>query len=150
MVRTEEKVVDAIEKEIRKKLKMKGLVLKDVKIVQEMDREIEGYSDMIPVGFNKKGEFYHNSSAIDEEGFRDLLSHVRKLVKEITHEMIKGNIRIAPSKNGQQTACDYCSYHSICQFDRMFEENAYKNIKKLSDQEVMEKIKQEEGGKDNG
>ncbi|QEK11420.1 helicase-exonuclease AddAB subunit AddB [Crassaminicella thermophila] len=142
MIKTEEKVIEVIEKEIRKKLKMKGLALKDTRIVKEMDRDIDRYSDIIPVGLNKNGGFYSNSSAVDEADFMDLIKHVQKLVQEITFEIMKGNIQIAPCKNGKQTACDYCSYSSICQFDTRLEENEYKNMKKLSDKEVLERIKE--------
>ncbi|TCO68996.1 helicase-exonuclease AddAB subunit AddB [Marinisporobacter balticus] len=144
MIKTEEKAIAFIEKEIRRKLKMKGLVLKDVNIVRQMDKDIEGYSDIIPVGLNKLGEFYSKSSAVDETTFMDLIKHVRKLVKEISYEMLKGNIQIAPCKNGKQAACDYCPYRSICQFDNLLEKNEYNNMKKLSDQEVIERIKDKE------
>ncbi len=150
MIQTKEKVVEVIEKEIRKKLKMKGLVLKDVQIVQKMDSEIEGYSDTIPVGLNKDGEFYDRSSVMIPEGFEALISHVRKLVQQIAHEMIRGNIQIEPSKNGQQTACDYCRYREICEFDSMFEGNVFKNTRKLSDKEVIERIMQEKEGDSDG
>lgn len=141
MIKTDEKAIDYIEKEIRRKLKMKGLVLKDVNIVRQMDKDIEGYSDIIPVGLNKNGGFYSKSSVVDESTFMDLIKHVQKLVTEITGEMLKGNIAINPCKNGKQTACDYCTYRSICQFDNLLEKNEYKNMKKLSDKEVIERIK---------
>ncbi|WP_129598188.1 helicase-exonuclease AddAB subunit AddB [Anaerophilus nitritogenes] len=152
MVKTEEKVKQIIEEEIKKKLKMKGLVLKDVNIVRKMDCEFEGYSQMIPVGINKKGEFYSNSSAVDEKTFKELIAHVKKLITEITYEIMKGNIEITPCKNGKQTACDYCQYLSICQFDTKVEGNDYKNMKKLSDDEVITKIKnvRDENGKLDG
>lgn len=144
MIKTEEKAVEFIENEIRKKLKMKGLVLKDVNIAYEMDKELGRSSDIIPVGLKKDGQFTSNSSAVDEETFMDLIKHVRRLVTEISYEMMKGNIKIAPSKNGQKTACDYCSYTSICQFDSSLEDNEYKNMKKLSNEEVLKRIKEEE------
>ncbi|WP_053955306.1 helicase-exonuclease AddAB subunit AddB [Inediibacterium massiliense] len=152
MVKTEEKIKEVIEEEIKKKFKMKGLVVKDIHIVRKMDCELEGYSQMIPVGINKKGEFYSNSSAVDEKAFKELILHVRKLITEITHEIMKGNIDIHPCKNGKQTACDYCQYLSICQFDTKVEGNDYKNMKKLSDDEVIVKIKnvRDENGKLDG
>lgn len=140
MVKTDEKGLDIIEKEIQKKLKMKGLVLKDVNIVKEMDREINGYSNIIPVGINKDNGFYSNSSVVDNEEFQGLILHVKKLIKEITREMLKGKVCIEPTKSGNQSACTYCSYRSICQFDIMFEENNHKNVKKFTDIEVLEKV----------
>lgn len=140
MVNTDVKVAETIEKEIRRRLKLKGLTLRDVRIVRELDQAIDGYSDMIPVALNKNGEFYKNSSAVDGETFTALIGHVRGLVREITHEMMKGNVRIAPSKNNKQIACEYCSYKGVCQFDNLFEDNQYRNIEKLSDEEVMKRI----------
>ncbi len=144
MVQTNEKIVDHIEKEIRRKLKMKGLVLKDVNIVREIDREIDGYSEIIPVGLKKSDEFYDKSSVLDYEEYMAILDHVRKLVKEISFEIIKGNIRIQPSKNGKQVACQYCSYQAICQFDQRFQDNTYQSIKNMSDKEVIASLMGEE------
>jgi ATP-dependent helicase/nuclease subunit B len=148
MVKTDEKVTETIEKEIRRRLKLKGLTLRDVRIVRELDKEIDGYSDIIPVAINKNGEFYKNSSALDGETFTALIEHVRGLVKEISYEMMKGNVRIAPSKNNKQVACEYCSYKGICQFDNLFEDNQYRNIEKLSDEEVMKRITPQRGEED--
>lgn len=150
LVKTDERVADAIEKEIRRRLKLKGLVLKDVRIVRELDREIDGHSDIIPVALNKNGEFYKNSSVLDEEAFIALLDHVRKHVRDITHEIIKGNIRIEPSKSNRQIACEYCSYKGICQFDQLFEDNQYRNIVPLDDEEVLRRIREPKGGEDSG
>ena len=150
MVKTDGKVIEIIEKEIQRKLKMKGLVLKDVNIIREMDREINGHSHIIPVGLNKDNGFYSNSSLVDYEEFHGLIQHVKKLVKEITMEMLKGRVCIEPIKSGNQSACSYCSYRSICQFDTMFEENNHRHMKKLSDQEVMEKILLQGGAATNG
>jgi ATP-dependent helicase/nuclease subunit B len=143
LIKTEEKVIEVIEKEIRKELKMKGLVLKDAQIVRKMDCEIEGHSEVIPVGLKKNGEFYSNSSAVADEEFASILKHVRKLLQEITYEILKGNIAIRPVKVGKRKACDFCDYHSICQFDSMFEGNSYQNRKILKDYEVMKRINKE-------
>ncbi len=140
LINTEEKVIEKVEKEIRKKLKMKGLVLKDTKLVKKIDKNINGYSEIIPVALNKNEEFY-NSSVLDEDNFSKLLAHTNELVKEICNEIICGNIGIEPVKNGNKKACEYCIYKSICQFDTLFSENNYKYYKKMKDEEVMSKIK---------
>ena len=140
MVKTEEKVIELIEKEIQKKLRMKGLVLKDVNVVKEMDHGIDGFSHIIPVGLNKENGFHSSSSAVDQQEFNALIEHVRRLVKEITLEMLKGKVRIQPMKNGNQSTCTYCTYRGVCQFDTLFEDNTYKHMKRLTDEEVMEKL----------
>jgi len=150
MVKTDERIVETIEKEIRKKLKLKGLVLKDVQIVRHMDREIEGSSEILPVSLGKTQEFHKWSSVLSHEGFHAVLKHVRNLVKEITGEIIKGNIRIEPCKNGKYTACSFCSYQGICQFDSLLEDNRYKQIKKMKDDQIMQILMQEEEMKSDG
>lgn len=52
---------DDIEKEILKKLKMDGLILKDARLVKSMDKEISGYSLIIPARMNKGDVFRRDS-----------------------------------------------------------------------------------------
>lgn len=141
MVQTDEKIIERVEEEIERQLKMKGLALKDTNIVRAMDRDIDKQSRIIPVGIGKDDKFYKSSSVLEEEGFFELLSHAQGLIKDISEEMLKGNIKIYPVKEGKKTACDYCSYKGICQFDTLFEDNQYHNIKKLEDEEVLERLK---------
>ncbi|MFZ5969583.1 MAG: helicase-exonuclease AddAB subunit AddB [Bacillota bacterium] len=144
MIKTEESIVEVIEAEIRKRLKMKGLALKDVRVVREMDQGIQGQSEVLPVGLKKDDTFFSTSSAASLEDFQQLIVHVERLIREISLEMMNGNIRIQPIKNGKATACQYCPYKAICQFDKLFEDNGYKNLKKLDDQEVLKRICEEE------
>ncbi len=146
MIKTTEKAVEHVEKEINKKLKMKGLVLEDINIIKKIDESIGKSSTIIPAGLTKSGELTKNSSALPEEDFKALLNHVRGLVKEIGEEMLKGNVKIEPFKKGKDTPCKYCTYTSICQFDNSFKENQYKNIKELKKDEVLEKIRKEVKG----
>ena len=71
------------------------------------------------------------------------------LVKDISEEMLRGNIRIYPVKQGKKTACDYCEYRGICQFDTLFEDNYYHNINKLNNDEVIKVLQSKQGVKDN-
>lgn len=145
MINTREKAVDKVEEDINKQLRMKGLVLKDINIIKKIDRDPGSYSSIIPAGITQKGEISKISSVLDKEDFGALLKHVKNLIKEIGQEIFKGNIKIEPFKQGQDTSCKYCKFTSICQFDSSFYENNYKYIKKLSDKEVLEKIKQDQG-----
>ncbi len=143
MIKTTQKAVEKVEKEINKKLKMKGLVLKDVNIIKKMDEEVGTYSDIIPAGITKANEVTKSSSALDKEDFKALLNHVRSLIKEIGEEILKGNIKIEPFKKGQSTSCKYCEYISICQFDSSFYENRYRYIRELKDDEVLNRIRKQ-------
>lgn len=140
-----------IENEIMKKLKLDGIILKDVKVIKAMDRDVEqnGKSLIIPASLNKSGEIGKRSSALSKEELKVLIKHVRNLIAEIAIEILKGNIKIEPCKIGDFTSCKYCQYITICQFDTKFESNSYRNIKKLTNEEVIEKITEGSRGENN-
>jgi ATP-dependent helicase/nuclease subunit B len=152
LIDTREQVAEAIQAEIRKKLKLNGLVLKDVNIVRCMDCNINGHSEVLPVGVKKDGSFYAYSSVLEEEEFFKLLGHVRRLIQDIGVEMLQGNIRIEPVKKGKQTACKFCPYDGICQFDNQLEDNGFRFIRKMDSEEVVKKLIEEsaEGGMGHG
>jgi ATP-dependent helicase/nuclease subunit B len=144
LINTQEQVADVIQGEIRKKLKLKGLVLKDVHVVQCMDRDINGYSEVLPLGIKKDGTFHSRSSVLEEEQFFRLLGHIRRLIRDIGDEMLHGNIRIEPVRKGKETACRFCPYDGICQFDSRLEDNGYRLIHPLKDKEVLRKIEEDD------
>lgn len=126
---------EEIEKAIMKQLRMKGLLLADVKLVKEMDRQIDGDSLIIPARINK-GDVLGRSSAATMEQFGVLRSHIRKTLMEIGEEIINGNVTISPYKNRTGTACSYCSYPSVCQFDPSVKDNSYRFLNEIKDDEV--------------
>jgi len=132
-----------IEKALMKELKMDGLLLADVKLIKEMDREIDGYSLIIPARINK-GDILGKSSAATLEQFELLKKHARKLLAEIGNEMMRGNISIKPYKKRGFTSCSYCRYTSICHFDTAFKNNTYTLLNDLKEQEVWEMMKIEQ------
>ncbi len=140
LVSSDEKVTEHIEREIARKLKMKGVVLKDVKVVRQIDRTINGHSEIIPVALNHEEVFYKNSAVLEEENFSALMNHIDNLLKQIAREMLQGQIRIEPVKNQGQKACTYCPYPSVCQFDHLLPENNYRTIKYLKNDEVIKRI----------
>lgn len=129
-----------VEKAIIKQLKMKGLLLADVKLIKEMDNQIDGYSNIIPARINK-GDVLGKSSAVTMEQFDSLRKYVRRLLQGIGEEMLKGDISIKPYKNKRTTPCLYCSYTSVCQFDPLLKDNKYKMINDKSDEEVWDILK---------
>lgn len=130
---------EEIEKEIMKKLKMKGLLLANEDIIKEMDREIDGNSNIIPARINKDGTI-GKSSAASKEQFDNLRSHVRGKLIELCQEMADGNISILPYKKKGHTPCEYCHLGSVCKFDPGIKENKYKLINDISDDEIWQLI----------
>ena len=141
MVPSDSMVLEVIEKEILKKLKMAGLVLKDVNIIRQLDREIHGYSDIISaVQLKNDGEISAKSNVLDEKEFTALIKHVDQKVKIFSEAILSGNTKIEPAKSGGNTACQFCKYKSVCQFDILFNNNRYRFIKSLDKTEVLNRI----------
>lgn len=128
---------EEIEKAIMKELKMKGLLLADVRIIKEMDTGMDGDSLIIPARINKGGELGRSSAATAEQ-FELAKRHVKKLLIRLGEEMLKGDISISPYRRKRMTACAYCGYLSICQFDTSLEGNSYRNLYDKKDEEVWE------------
>ncbi|WIV10639.1 helicase-exonuclease AddAB subunit AddB [Proteiniborus sp. MB09-C3] len=150
MIQSDEEDLEIIEKEIAKKLKLDGIMLKDINIVKAIDRDIEetNNSSIIPVSINKDGSFSKNSSVLDKEELNLLIKHVKGLISEIADEILKGRIKIEPCKTDKYVSCAYCEFSTICQFETGFEDNKYRSIKKLKDEDVILKIKEESGGEE--
>ena len=136
------KTEEELEDEIRKRFKMKGLVLADIKVVKMMDKTLEsGYSDMIPVYVGKDEQISEKlSSVATKEQFNLLQNYIIKVIKDISKEILSGKIDIFPYYKNKKTPCDYCEYKGICQFDKNKFHNEYNYILELKKEEVWEKI----------
>ena len=139
---------EEIQVEVLKKLKMDGLLLKNVELVKSMDRDMETYSLIIPAAFKKDGDFTSTSSVVTESQFELLRKYVNDKMIEICEEMLSGEIKIEPCKSSKVMYCDYCDYSSICQFDTSIKDNKYKIILKKKKDDLWEamanKVKIEE------
>ncbi|MEG0772790.1 helicase-exonuclease AddAB subunit AddB [Clostridium sp.] len=146
---------EALKEEMLKSLKMHGLIIKDLKVVKEMDKTIEegGASSVIPVTLKKakKGEDEpefsdRGTSVITYEGFKVLKRHMKENVVKICEDMLSGIIDIEPCKKTNSTQCDYCSYLSICQFDNTLGLNKYNTQRTKNKKEVLALIEEEAKG----
>ena len=133
---------------IRKQFKMQGLILADVNVIKMMDNKIEETrtSDLIPAGIKKDGEISERSTkAINSEQFKYLQKYMDKIIKQISEEILSGNIDLKPSYNTKvqkgKTPCEYCKYKSICRFDINNKGNTYSYIGTLNKDAILENIK---------
>ena len=137
---------EEIEEEIRKAFKMKGIILSDIKIIKMMDKSLEsGSSDIIPVTLDKSGNISSlRSSVITKDEFTLLQTKIKKLIKQISKNILSGNIEIKPTYNGKEkrSACEYCPYKTICGFNP--KENCYSYVPNKTKDEIFEDLKKEE------
>ncbi len=126
---------EEIEKAIMKELRMKGLVLADVKLIKAMDRELDGDSLIIPARINKDGSLGRSTAATQEQ-FKILRKHVRRTLTAIGSGILEGNVAISPYRKSTMTACTYCSYSSVCQFDTSVRGNSYRFLKEHKEEDL--------------
>ena len=138
-----EMTTEEVQEEVLDALKMKGLILKDARVVKAMDKDIDGYSLVIPAAFKTDGDFKANSDVVTEDEFTLLREYVNKKMIELCEDMLSGDVKIQPTKHSNRTHCEYCDFSAICQFDTSIKDNKYKIIMKKSESDIWNNIKKE-------
>jgi ATP-dependent helicase/nuclease subunit B len=134
---------DEAEKERAKRLRMKGLMLADTELARMMDAQVEqGASELLPFEIKKDGTLSSRSSVATADQFQLLTTYVRDTVKEISTRMTNGEIHIDPYSNGTMTACDYCSYKPVCQFDGETGGNSHRQLSKWNNKQIWSMLAQ--------
>lgn len=121
-----------IDGKILKELKMNGLVQAD----PELAKKLDGTLSSIPVSFNKDGSFRKNASVATKEQFFLLNKFVKKKIEQIRKDILNGNAEVSPYLLGKRDACEFCSFHSVCGYDRKLPGFAHRNLKVFSDKEL--------------
>lgn len=117
-----------------KQFRLEGLVRGEAEVVQLLDQQ-GGGTVMAPI-LNQDGRLRKGSPAVSEEQFELLLDFAAEKVKEIGFRTLKGEVQVAPYKLADSTACDYCDFPAVCQFDPLLVSNAYRVLPKLTGDEV--------------
>ena len=131
--------IEEIENEIRKKLRMNGIILSDVKLVKAMDTNMTSESNNINLSAKSDGTYTKMPVATKDE-LKNLCRHTKLLLKQFAEEILNGNIKNEPIKNKAKTPCAYCDYKTICNFDKELG-NRFKVINEMKNEEVFEQIK---------
>ena len=135
---------DEIEEKIKANFKMKGLILADIKVVKMHDNKLSsGASQLVPAYIDKSGNLSKKTNGITKEQFIDLQKYIDKTIKQISKEILRGDIDLKPYYKKGNTACKYCSYKAICGFKSGFCKNDYNYIGEESKEKILEKIRKE-------
>ena len=62
-------------------------------------------------------------------------------IKEISKEIMSGNIELKPYNKNGQTPCKYCNYKSICGFNTKQNGNKYNYIDKRTKDDIIKMMK---------
>lgn len=102
---------DKIKAEIIKSLRLKGIFLKDISILERMDKKISDSTnrmlDISKISISKGSE-----KALDYKEFEELSLEIKDILKNIGSEMLEGTVKIRPNKKCDY--CKYCKYINIC------------------------------------
>lgn len=136
------------EQELMKRFKMKGLLTADREVVSLMDTTLDkGYSSIVPVALKSDGSFYSSASVATPEQWGHLLSSVRSTISDIGTRITEGDVAIQPYRIQQETACTFCSFRPVCQFDEAVEGNGYNNLSKPGKDVIWDLLSRKGGDK---
>ncbi|KKM08757.1 ATP-dependent helicase [Clostridiales bacterium PH28_bin88] len=141
---------EELNKEIRKKLKMRGLVLDDPEVVELMHGGLSGRSDLIPVTVKKDGTLSQGkgSRVVTPEQVDMLLKFLHHRLRQLGRRITRGEAQVAPYRQGTRTPCTYCAFKPACQFDSLVEGNGYRFLRDAAEEFWWKKIAEVvEGGK---
>lgn len=147
-----EEIVDDQMRELERleKYKMGGLVTNERDILTAMDENllVENESSIIPVKFTKTG-ISANSKTVDQTALPKLQQFVIEKHRQAGDAIYTGTTEIAPFRLKKKTACDYCEYKAICQFDPS-DGQAYRELQSIPKKEIVSTILKECGMHDSG
>lgn len=135
-----------IDEEILKELKVKGVINNNKDIVQKLDNTGSDKSVVIPVSYNKDGNIRAAGNLMTQEQIDMVSQYVDELINSSMESILSGNIDVHPISKDGSVACKYCGFKAICGFDEKTPECKYHNLKKLSDEEVFERIRSKNNG----
>ncbi|KGR80578.1 helicase-exonuclease AddAB subunit AddB [Ureibacillus manganicus] len=135
-----------LEIERLRQYRMKGLLSEDPTALVLMDEELEvsGKSIIVPVQFKNDGSVYQrNSRVVQPLDMQNLQQFVRKKHQEAGNGILSGETSIRPYKLKSKTACDFCSFKSVCQFDVSDNMQKYHKLQTEKSDVVVTKISEE-------
>ena len=104
---------EAIEDMRLSRVRMKGLVTAEADVVRAMDRDRAPYS--VDQVFNKDGSVSKRAPwALDEGTLRGLMDAAEEKAAELCAEIREGHVEAAPRGEGEDSACAFCEYRTIC------------------------------------
>ncbi len=129
-----------IEKDLSANLKMNGLVLNDIEVVEGMDKTGEG--KYIPVSV-KSGIPAASKSLASIEQMGHIFTKIDEIIKKMADNLYSGDISAKPIKGKSYNGCEYCLYSSVCNYRNG--KSKYNYAEDFKAKEVMEKLNEEYG-----
>ena len=138
--------------EILKALRMDGLSRNEEEILSLLDQTFAPgkHSSVIPVAYNKNGNLAWYSKVAQKEDFDVIQRYTDRKIRQIGRQILDGATDVSPCLTDKKDSCTYGPYHGICGFDERIPGFSYRRFRKLSQEEVLERLREELGSQTPG
>ncbi len=127
-------------------LRPDGLVNADAEVLEKLDREIfeKKVSAVIPVSLNKDRSVSRRSgSVVSLRDLTTIMGYTEGKKEELQVEILDGTIARAPYRKDRETACDFCPYRKICDFEPGYGGEDYRDLKKMEREEIIGRMRKD-------
>ena len=120
---------EIVAEKIRKAYKMDGVMVNDPDVIESIAGEFSGYSEIAQIRSSKNGiSGTGKDSLMTEDAFLSFQAEVDAKIQSICQELTSGKNPARPMKTKTTSACAFCNFKGICQFDVKFEDCNYEII----------------------
>lgn len=140
VLETEREETEAGIRTLREKaLRRSGLILNEPDVLEAMEHDIVKSGRFLPLTVRKDGAV--SSAALTSlEEMGKLAVHIRKTLEDMGRQLLDGSTKAQPYRKGpNDSACTWCPYAAVCQFDPKLGDRA-RYLKKLNQQEFWEQM----------
>ena len=131
--------------DLLKELRPEGVVNQAEEVLEHLEHDLTGQSDVIPVSRNKDGSLSKTSKVLSESEFGVISKFADEKTKKVGAEILSGDVSVSPYEMNGRTGCDYCPYKGICGFDEKIPGYGYRKLGKLDKEDAILKMREEAG-----
>lgn len=140
----EEKTEEEINEELKKALRMTGVVNDKEEIIEKIDSSSGSVKTVLPLTKKKSGGYSDNSLLMSEDHIKLICDYVTRKIKEAGSSILAGQIGMHPYSRKDSEACTYCPYSRVCGFDKKLPGCEKRNLPEEDRETILKKI--EDGG----
>ena len=129
-----------IEKDIRKALSMKGVLLAEKENLILNDESVMEENIVVPAKIKKDGIDNTAGSMLSKTEIENLLNYTDRMVKRIGKRVFDGDISVSPFTNDKFEACGQCEYCSVCPYDDKTDGFEARSDKGFSPEELRQNV----------
>lgn len=137
----EEMSEEEIEAEIKKQLRVSGIVNSEPKVLENLESSQEGKSDVIPIEYKKDGSLSSRSNVMTTEQIGLLQKYAVWKAAELGRDIANGDISMQPCSFRNKEACTFCRFKDICAFDSRLEGFHKRQLEDEDEVEIWKKIR---------